>query len=72
MSPPDERIRFFVDQVSSVAGSRIDFDHSKSLMTAIGFLIRERVTVIVPSQARTAKIDATDLRLDLLFGFDVK
>ena len=51
---------------------RIDLDQTEALVTAIGFLVREMVPVLIPAQSRRTKIDAFDRGLCLFVRGHVK
>src|SRR5262245_4718250 len=66
VSSPDERVSFFVDQIAAATAIGIDLDQPQALMTAIDLLIGEAVTVVVPANVGSAKINPIDAALDFL------
>ena len=62
MRCPDKGVGDLVDDVACVASKRVDFDNTKSLMTAIDLLVPYVASVGSPAQFGPTKIDKSDVR----------
>ena len=72
MGRPDERLRFFVEDIEAFAGMRIDVDDPQPLVAAIDLFVGQVPAVAIPSDTWKVEVNLFDVRLDPLLGVDIE